>query len=182
MSKIGNTGITDKCILLSSFSHSVTTPAKDGMDKWGFRHTCYVVTATRILKDLHNSSVWTYSHIKKQNINSDCFIILAWLWRFDMLIIIHRLFYSFSTPKLCRNKWMKIFTLKCRAKEGFFYFKLCDIYKYKYHSILSIIIIISGFKKHRPNIDVTNNYILLCSIVSLDHVDEPVLLLIVIIL
>ena len=32
-------------------------------DKWGIRHTCYADTATRNLKDFHNSSQCTCSHI-----------------------------------------------------------------------------------------------------------------------
>ena len=39
-------------------------------DKWGFRHTCYVATATLNLKYFHNSSqwtiVWTYQEAKIQ--------------------------------------------------------------------------------------------------------------------
>ena len=42
MSKIRNTGITDK---------------------WGFLHACYVATATQKFKDFQNSSVWINSHI-----------------------------------------------------------------------------------------------------------------------
>ena len=43
MSKLRNTGITDKR---------------------GFPHPCYVATATQNLKDFRNSSLWTCSHIK----------------------------------------------------------------------------------------------------------------------
>ena len=50
-------------------------------DKWGFRHTCYVATATQTLKDLRNSSLWTCSHrmaiLKSQNKNTDFLMILA---------------------------------------------------------------------------------------------------------
>ena len=42
MFKIRNTGITDK---------------------WDFRHTSYVATATQHLKDLPNSSLWTFSDV-----------------------------------------------------------------------------------------------------------------------
>ena len=42
MSKIKNTKITDY---------------------WGFRHTCYIVTATKNLKDFHNSGLWTCSQL-----------------------------------------------------------------------------------------------------------------------
>ena len=42
MSKITNTGITDK---------------------WGLRHTSYVALATQNLKDFRNSSLWTSSNI-----------------------------------------------------------------------------------------------------------------------
>ena len=32
-------------------------------DKWGFRHTRYVATATQNLKDFRNSGLWTCSHL-----------------------------------------------------------------------------------------------------------------------
>ena len=54
MSKIRNTAITDK---------------------WGFRHTCYVATATQNLKDFHNFSLRTCLHLlvklRSQNIFFD---------------------------------------------------------------------------------------------------------------
>ena len=74
MSKIRNTGITDQ---------------------W---HTCYVVTATQNVKDLRNSSLWTCSHLmailRSQNENTNFFMILAWLCRFNypMILIKKRLF------------------------------------------------------------------------------------------
>ena len=54
MSKVGNTGISDKR---------------------GFRYTCYVAIATQNLKDFHNFNLWTCSHImdmsRGQNKNDD---------------------------------------------------------------------------------------------------------------
>ena len=68
MSKIRNTGITDK---------------------WGFRHTCYVASAAQNLKDLHNSSLLTCSHLmailKSRNNNTHFVMILAWLCRFKFM-------------------------------------------------------------------------------------------------
>ena len=68
MSKIRNTGITDK---------------------WGFRHTCYVASAAQNLKDLHNCSLLTCSHLmailKSLNNTTDFVMILAWLCRFKFM-------------------------------------------------------------------------------------------------
>ena len=35
-------------------------------DKWGFRHTCSVATATQNLEDFYNSNLWTCPHDKKR--------------------------------------------------------------------------------------------------------------------
>ena len=69
MSKIRNTGITDK---------------------WGFRHTCYVATAAQYLKDFRNSILWTCSNliaIIKRQAQAEIIkksVILFWL--FNMTI------------------------------------------------------------------------------------------------
>ena len=65
MSKIRNTGITDQ---------------------WGFRHPCYVATASQYLKDFHNSSLWPCSHVMNISRNENIMLafgwFLTWLCRF----------------------------------------------------------------------------------------------------
>ena len=62
--------------------------------------------------------------------------------------------------------------------QYFFIKKIYDIYKVKYHSFLSIHA--SGFRKYRPDMDMSNIYLL--KIVSFHHVESFVLLFILIIL
>ena len=68
MSKIRNTGRTDKC---------------------GFRHTCYVATADQNLKDFHNSSLWIFSHLRvisrSQNKNTDFFHVFSLIVRVALM-------------------------------------------------------------------------------------------------
>ena len=60
MSKIRNTGITDK---------------------WGFPQACHVATAVQNLKDFSKSSQWTWSHLmailRRRNRKPDFLMILA---------------------------------------------------------------------------------------------------------
>ena len=89
--------------------------------------------------------------------------------------------FKFSTPKLCKNMWIQNYTLKCRAKLNVSDFiadkktrifkkgrnirpfkkNIYGIYEYKKHYVLSIHV--SGFIIYRSNMDMANNYVLLCS-------------------
>ena len=57
-------------------------------DQWGFRHTCYVATASQNLNDIHNSGLLACSHrmaiLRSQNKNTDFTMISARLYRFNV--------------------------------------------------------------------------------------------------
>ena len=102
-------------------------------DKWGFRHTCYVATSAQNLNDFHNSSLWTCSHLmailRSQNKNTDFFMILASLCRFNVpnyrsIIIVNITFLDFhismqliSETRLFHNFYELSFTGIDQNKE-----------------------------------------------------------------
>ena len=88
--------------------------------------------------------------------------------------------FEFSTHQLCKNKRDQKHSLNFRSKFNVSYFNpgqirtflkmsaiffclkiymQCAMYKSKYHSVLRIYT--SGFRKHRSNIYMANNYVLL---------------------
>ena len=88
--------------------------------------------------------------------------------------------FEFSTPKLCKNKWLTDYILILPNNFLFFRFQpslntdnfitgcyiltlkkiimFINIYKSKYHWLLNKYI--SGVRKHRPHGDMSNNYVL----------------------